>query len=376
MYIAGLANRLWAERTKEMISGFPNIEELTPYLDKYKGHKQNALKRNIQGKKIREKLAAWAEIATLKKFETKGLCCELPDTDDTFDLFIVMPNGAKLGVEVTTVSNHMDGKGLEEVDRIERQESTILQHVMNKVDFGDYKLLFIQSSNQDSSVKSVAPQVVVRKVQEWVNTVTDEDFLVTELDLCQNSSKYHELMKKQDYESIRDRDETKLLKTFTFKEWKWHLKIVKKSDPVSKQDPVGMGGGYSGSTVQYFRSLIDKKATQHKDADGKNADVLLAIELIGAGGYLHPREIQSELYGHNVWCQSRSTYHTGHMTPDGFWDNPTRKHVKGIVLQNNIWLPKYDSHLNWIKTGVEPNFDNFNLIYPWIEIKTTNPTGS
>lgn len=360
-----------------MISEFHNLEELLPYLDKYKGVKRKKLEGEIHGAiSTRQRLAALAELATLKKFETNGLRCELPHTDDTFDLFIVMPVGAKLGVEVVTVSNHMDGKGLDEVNEIEKAEARILKHVMDKVDFREYKLLFIQRSNNDSSVFGVSENAVVRKVQEWVKTITDEDFLVTELDLRQNPSKYHELMKKQDYESIRDRDETKLLKTFTFKEWKWHLEICTKSNPVYKYDPVGMGGGYSGSTRQYFRSLIEKKAKQHKDADGKNADVLLAVELIGSGGYLHPQEIQSELYGSNAQCVSISSYHTGYMRRDGFWDNQNRKHVKGIVLQNDIWLPKYDSHLNWIMTGVEPNFDNFNLIYPWIEIKTTNPTGS
>lgn len=360
-----------------MISGFPNLEELLPYLDKYKGVKRKKLEGEIHGAiSTRQRLAALAELATLKKFESKGLCCELPHTDDTFDLFIVMPNGVKLGVEVVTVSNHMDSKGLDEVNEIEKAEARILKHVMDKVDFGEYKLLSYQSSNNDSSVLSVSANDVVRKVQEWVKTITDEDFLVTELDLHQNPSKYHELIKKQNYESIRARDETCLIKTFAFKEWKWHLQIGKQSNPRSKYTPVGMGGGYLGTTKQYFRSLIEKKAKQHKDADGKNADVLLAVELIGRGGYLLPDEIQYELYGNNVSCESISNYWTGHMQSDGFWDKPTRRHVKGIVLQNDIWLPKYDSHLNWIMTGVEPNFANFNLIYPWVEIQTANSTGS
>lgn len=357
-------------RTKEMISEFFNYEELLPYLDKYKGGKRKSLEGQIYSKSIRERLASLAELATLKKFETNGLRCELPHTDDTFDLFIVMPVGAKLGVEVATVSNHMDGKGLDKVNEIEKAEARILKHVIDKVDFGDYKLLFTQSSNNDSSVLSVSANDIVRKVQEWVKTITDEDFLVTESYLHQNPSKFHELIKRQDYESIRDRDETRLLKTFTFKEWKWRLKIGKQSNPLSKYAPVGMGGGYLGSTKQYFRSLIEKKAKQHKDAD-----VLLAVELIGAGGYLHSQQIQGELYGRNAECVS-SSYHTGHMIRDGFWDKPTRRHVKGIVLQNDIWLPKYDSHLNWIMTGVEPNFANFNLIYPWVEIQTANSTGS
>lgn len=143
-----------------MISGFPNLEELLPYLDKYKGVKRKKLEGEIHGAiSTRQRLAALAELATLKKFESKGLCCELPHTDDTFDLFIVMPNGVKLGVEVVTVSNHMDSKGLDEVNEIEKAEARILKHVMDKVDFGEYKLLSYQSSNNDSSVLSVSAKI-------------------------------------------------------------------------------------------------------------------------------------------------------------------------------------------------------------------------